>query len=65
MPAILRLDELPMEWIVKEQYTTARLLEMNSSKNILIESANPIRCYVLTSRGREDFKKISQSLVNR
>jgi len=65
MPAILRLDELPMEWIVKEQYTTARLLEMNSSNNIFIESATPIQCYVLTTYGRDNFKKISQSLVNR
>ena len=39
----------PMEWIVKEQYAKARLLEMNSFKTILIESANPIRCYVLIS----------------
>ena len=65
MPAVLRLRELPVAWITKAQYTTARIMERSKEIRIRITSAVPIHCYVLTREGRQEFKKLTDQLIKR
>ena len=34
MPAILRLDELPIKWIAKAQYRAAQVIAFNADERI-------------------------------
>ena len=50
MPAILRLDELPIKWIAKAQYKAAQAIASNADERIYTD-ADASSAYVLTSAG--------------
>ena len=64
MPAILRLDELPISWITKAQYRAAQVIAFNAEERIHTD-ADASSAYVLTSAGLQTHKKITPGLVKR
>ena len=64
MPAILRLDELPIGWITKAQYRAAQVIAFNAEERIHTD-ADASSSYVLTSEGLQTYKKITPGLVKK
>jgi len=64
MPAILRLDELPIKWIAKAQYRAAQVIAFNADKRIYTDE-DTSSTYVLTSEGLQTYKKITPGLVKK
>ena len=64
MPAILRLDELPMGWITKAQYKAAQVIAFNAEERIHTD-ADASSAYVLTSEGLQTYGKITPGLVKK
>ena len=48
MPAILRLDELPIKWIAKAQYRAAQEIVFNAEERMYTD-ADASSAYVLTT----------------
>ena len=64
MPALLRLNELPIQWIAKAQYKAAQAIAFNADERIYTD-ADASSAYVLTSAGLQTYKKITPGLVKR
>jgi len=64
MPALLRLDELPIQWIAKAQYRAARVIAFNADERIYTDE-DTSSTYVLTSEGLQTYQKITPGLVKR
>ena len=64
MPAILRLDELPISWITKAQYKAAQVIAFNAEERIHTD-ADASSAYVLTSEGLQTYGKITPRLVKK
>ena len=64
MPAILRLDELPIKWIAKAQYRAAQVIAFNADERIYTDE-DTSSAYVLTSEGLQTYKKITPGLVKK
>ena len=64
MPAILRLDELPIKWIAKAQYKAAQAIVFNADERMYTD-ADASSAYVLTSEGLQTYGKITPGLVKK